>query len=208
MSLRLNKATDTLQKNFLYRSDGVKVWTLPNILTVFRIVVIPFFVLAYYLPFSWSNELTAILFLLAAITDWFDGYLARKMGQMSSFGAFLDPVADKLMVAAALVLLVAKYNEAWLVIPGVVIIGREILISALREWMAELGKRATVKVSYVGKVKTTVQMIAIIVLLSQPAIYTTLTIIGIVLMYLATILTLWSMTIYLLAAKRVIWTAQ
>lgn len=183
----------------------MKIWTLPNILTVFRIVVIPFFVLAYYLPFSWSNELTAILFLLAAITDWFDGFLARKMGQMSTFGAFLDPVADKLMVAAALVLLVAKYNEAWLVIPGVVIIGREILISALREWMAELGKRATVKVSLVGKIKTTVQMIAIIVLLSQPALYNTVTIVGIVLMYLATVLTLWSMMIYLRAAYQVIW---
>jgi CDP-diacylglycerol--glycerol-3-phosphate 3-phosphatidyltransferase len=141
----------------------------------------------------------AILFTVAAITDWFDGYLARKLGQMTAFGAFLDPVADKLIVAAALVVLVEVHANPFLTIPAVIIIGREIVISALREWMAEAGKRNSVAVNMLGKLKTTMQMISIIVLLSQPP-ETLISNLGLVLLQIAAILTLWSMIVYLKAA--------
>ncbi|MFZ5601185.1 MAG: CDP-diacylglycerol--glycerol-3-phosphate 3-phosphatidyltransferase, partial [Pseudomonadota bacterium] len=126
--------------------------TIPNLLTLSRIVMIPVFVLIYFLRFDWSPLVAAIIFALAGVTDWIDGYLARKWGQMTKLGAFLDPVADKLMVAVALVALVEGHNNFLLTIPAMVIVGREITISALREWMAELGKRASVAVSYIGKV--------------------------------------------------------
>ena len=122
------------------------MWSIPNLLTFSRIVMIPVFVALFYMPASWSNQLAALVFLAAAITDWLDGYLARRMGLVSALGAFLDPVADKLMVATALVLLVAADPSVWIAISAAVIIGREITISALREWMAELGARATVAV--------------------------------------------------------------
>ena len=112
---------------------------LPTILTLLRIILIPFFIVAFYLPTEWGRSAAALLFVLAAFTDWLDGYLARKWDQTSPFGAFLDPVADKLMVAAALVLLVSDRPELLVAIPAIVIIGREIAISALREWMAEMG---------------------------------------------------------------------
>lgn len=185
----------------------MRVLTLPNILTFLRLLLIPVFVIAFYLPFGWANWLTAAIFLFAAVTDWLDGYLARKMKQSSAFGAFLDPVADKLMVAAALLLLVSQYPSPWMAIAGIVIVSREILISALREWMAELGKRAAVKVSMVGKVKTTMQMVALLILLSQPPGYSAVVIVGFVLMYVAVVLTLWSMLLYLHAAWRVLWKA-
>ncbi|KEA61872.1 CDP-diacylglycerol--glycerol-3-phosphate 3-phosphatidyltransferase [Marinobacterium lacunae] len=172
---------------------------IPNILTLLRIVLIPVFVLVYYLPFPWAPLASAAIFSLAAITDWFDGYLARKLNQTSPFGAFLDPVADKLMVAAALVVLVETFAEPWMTIPAVVIIGREIVISALREWMAELGKRANVAVSMIGKIKTTLQMMSIIALLAFPPL-TLLSWVGVGALYGAAILTLWSMFIYLRAA--------
>jgi len=176
-------------------------WTIPNILTVLRIAIIPVLVLVFYLPFPWSNVVSTALFGLAALTDWFDGYLARKLGQSSPFGAFLDPVADKLIVAVALVMLVQANPVWWFVIPAAVIVGREIAISALREWMAEIGERAQVAVSVIGKIKTTVQMIALLLLLYQEPIGVLPTReIGIVLLYLAAILTLWSMVIYLRAA--------
>jgi len=177
------------------------LWTIPNILTVFRIALIPVLVLVYYLPFAWANVAVTALFGLAAITDWFDGYLARKLGQVSSFGAFLDPVADKLIVAVVLVLLVQSNPAWWFVVPAAVIIGREIAVSALREWMAEIGERAQVAVSVIGKIKTTVQMIALLLLLYHVPIGSLPTReLGIILLYLAAILTLWSMLIYLKAA--------
>ncbi|MEX0584973.1 MAG: CDP-diacylglycerol--glycerol-3-phosphate 3-phosphatidyltransferase [Natronospirillum sp.] len=172
---------------------------IPNILTSFRILMIPVCVAVYYLPFSWAYMAAATIFVLAAITDWFDGYLARKLDQSTPFGAFLDPVADKLIVAAALVVLVEAYASLWLTLPAVVIVGREIVISALREWMAELGMRASVAVSMLGKLKTTVQMVSITVLLASPPgewLGTT----GLLLLQVAAGLTLWSMFVYLRAA--------
>ena len=139
---------------------------IPNTLTLFRIALIPVFVILFYLPFSWSFLASAMVFVLAAVTDWLDGYLARRLNQSTSFGAFLDPVADKLMVVIAIVLLVNEQQTAWFTIPALVVVGREILVSALREWMAEIGKRTSVAVSWLGKVKTFVQMLAIITLLA------------------------------------------
>ncbi|MGD9164951.1 MAG: CDP-diacylglycerol--glycerol-3-phosphate 3-phosphatidyltransferase, partial [Chromatiales bacterium] len=134
------------------------MWNIPNILTLLRIVLIPVFVLLFYLPVEWARFSCALVFGIAAVTDWFDGYLARRWGQVSPFGAFLDPVADKLMVSVSLLLLVQADATPALAIPAAVIIGREITISALREWMAELGERAQVAVSVIGKFKTAVQM--------------------------------------------------
>ncbi|MGD2076071.1 MAG: CDP-diacylglycerol--glycerol-3-phosphate 3-phosphatidyltransferase [Gammaproteobacteria bacterium] len=177
------------------------VWTLPNTLTFLRIGLIPVLVVVFYLPFTWSNLLSTAVFGLAALTDWFDGYLARKLGQSSPFGAFLDPVADKLIVAVALVMLVQAIPHWWFVIPAAVIVGREIAISALREWMAEIGERAQVKVSKIGKFKTTAQMVALLLLLYRyPLLGLPTRDIGILLLYVAAILTLWSMAIYLRAA--------
>jgi CDP-diacylglycerol--glycerol-3-phosphate 3-phosphatidyltransferase len=176
-------------------------WTIPNILTVLRIALIPVFVLVYYLPYSWSHVATTALFGLAALTDWFDGYLARKLGQTSPFGAFLDPVADKLIVAVALIMLVQTNPTMWFVVPAAVIVGREIAISALREWMAEIGERTQVAVSFIGKIKTTAQMIALLLLLyRQPLWGFPTNEVGVLLLYVAAILTLWSMVMYLKAA--------
>ncbi|MAX32749.1 CDP-diacylglycerol--glycerol-3-phosphate 3-phosphatidyltransferase [Onishia taeanensis] len=172
---------------------------IPNILTLARIAFIPLLVVIFYLPYGWSMLLAAGLFGLAAITDWLDGYLARRWNQSTPFGAFLDPVADKLMVAVALALLIERYDAAWLTLPALVIIGREIVISALREWMAEMGKRGTVAVSSIGKIKTTLQMVALLLLLGFPP-GSLIAQIGIVTLYLAAALTLWSMQQYLRAA--------
>jgi len=177
------------------------IYTIPNILTMLRILAIPVIVLVYYLPFEWRYMVGASLFAGAAITDWFDGYLARRWQQSSALGAFLDPVADKLMVTAALVLLVEIHATPWLAVPALVIISREITISALREWMAELGQRASVAVSYIGKVKTTAQMVAITGLLAFPAdLGNWIVLLAYVLLYISTGLTIWSMCIYLKAA--------
>lgn len=173
------------------------LWNIPNILTVSRVGLIPVLLLIAYLPIPYRHELAALIFALAAVTDWFDGYLARTLDQGSAFGRFLDPVADKLMVAAALILLVEWNANVFIVVPAVVIISREITISALREWMAELGKRAQVAVSNIGKWKTAAQMVSItLLLLNDPR----LNILGWVLMYVAVVLTLWSMCIYMAAA--------
>lgn len=174
---------------------------IPNAFTLFRILLIPVLVIVFYLPFSWTGIAAAAIFTIAAITDWFDGYLARKLDQATPFGAFLDPVADKLMVAVALVVLLERYPHAWFTIPAMIIIGREIVISALREWMAEIGNRTSVAVSYVGKFKTTMQMIAIIILLTQTTVIDSrIEVLGFISLYLAATLTLWSMIIYLKAA--------
>jgi CDP-diacylglycerol--glycerol-3-phosphate 3-phosphatidyltransferase len=178
---------------------------LPNVLTLGRIALIPVFGLVFLLPVGWANVAAAGIFALAAVTDWLDGYLARRLGQTSAFGAFLDPVADKLMVAVALVALVAVNSSPLLAFPAAVIIGREIAVSALREWMAELGKRARVAVSSVGKVKTAAQMISIVMLLyADTLLGISMYGLGLALLYLAAALTLWSMALYLLAAWQVL----
>ncbi|WP_434360162.1 CDP-diacylglycerol--glycerol-3-phosphate 3-phosphatidyltransferase [Parasalinivibrio latis] len=172
---------------------------IPTILTLLRVALIPFFVVAFYLPYSWAPFVTALLFVIAGFTDWLDGYLARTLGQTTRFGAFLDPVADKVMVAIALVLIAEHYHSIWITIPAATMIAREVIISALREWMAELGKRASVAVSWVGKFKTATQMLALTLLLWRPNGEIILA--GYVLLYVATALTYWSMYQYLLAAK-------
>lgn len=173
----------------------------PNSLTLLRIGLIPVFIIAFYLPISWAHILTTVIFALAAITDWFDGYLARRYQQTTAFGAFLDPVADKLIVTIALVLLAEKAGSAWLAIPAAIIISREIVISALREWMAERGQRGQVAVSQIGKIKTTAQMFALgFLLYYEPFFGLPIYAIGLTLLYVAAILTLWSMFVYLRAA--------
>ena len=181
------------------------MYSVPTLLTYARIALIPVFVLVFYLPVEWSNEVATLIFGLAGITDWLDGYLARKLNQMSRFGAFLDPVADKLMVAAALVLLVQQDPTLWMAAAAVVIIGREITISALREWMAEIGKRTYVAVSRIGKYKTSVQIVALFMLIYRDSIFgIPVYTIGLGLLYVAVVLTLWSMFVYLRAAWPVI----
>ncbi len=180
--------------------------TIPNALTMLRILLVPVLVLVFYLPFQNHLIVAAGVFGVAAITDWFDGYLARRLGQMTAFGAFLDPVADKLMVAVALVLLVERHNTLLFTLAACVIIGREIVVSALREWMAELGERTSVSVSYIGKIKTAFQMVAITGLLAiNPATHENwLLVICYLVLYAAAVLTLWSMTVYLKAAWSII----
>lgn len=177
------------------------MWNTPNILTLLRIGLIPVFVVLFYLPVPWARLACAVVFTVAAVTDWLDGYLARRWGQTSPLGAFLDPVADKLMVAVVLVLLVQADPRPLLALPAAVIIGREITVSALREWMAEVGARAQVAVSMAGKLKTTMQMIAIVLLLIQQSVLGLPVFgLGMLLLYVAAILTLWSMWLYLRAA--------
>jgi CDP-diacylglycerol--glycerol-3-phosphate 3-phosphatidyltransferase len=177
-------------------------FNLPNLLTWLRILLIPVFLVVFNFPDTWltgpQKNLTATaLFGVASLTDWLDGYLARTLNQTSAFGAFLDPVADKLMVAAALILLVGLARvEAPI---AVIIIGREIAISALREWMAKIGKSRSVAVNFLGKVKTAAQMIAILLLLYHSMLFGVIDTqkIGQILIYVAAVLTLWSMAYYL-----------
>ncbi|PIE83479.1 MAG: CDP-diacylglycerol--glycerol-3-phosphate 3-phosphatidyltransferase [Candidatus Contendobacter odensis] len=174
---------------------------IPTLLTLLRIILIPIFVGIFFLPFHGNNLICTALFGLAALTDWLDGYLARRWNQTSAFGAFLDPVADKLMVATALVLLVQSIPTPLMAVIAAIIIGREIAVSALREWMAQIGNHKRVAVSTIGKYKTTFQMIALLLLLYQEplGIFPTLEI-GLGLMTLAAMLTLWSMFHYLAVA--------
>ncbi|TAK77120.1 MAG: CDP-diacylglycerol--glycerol-3-phosphate 3-phosphatidyltransferase [Gammaproteobacteria bacterium] len=194
-----------------------QLFNWPNLLTLIRISVIPLLVVFFYLPFWWAHLAAAIIFAIASITDWLDGYLARYLKQSTKLGAFLDPVADKLMVSIALVLIVAEQTfqfvsvptavitipAAAITIPAAVIVAREIIVSALREWMAEIGKRASVAVSSLGKIKTTIQMLALVILLycdnTSKAI---LVFAGYFLLYVAAVLTIWSMLAYL----KVAWT--
>lgn len=178
---------------------------LPNILTWLRIAAIPLFVAVLYVDDTWltqhqANAIATSIFVAAAITDWFDGYLARKLNQMSAFGAFLDPVADKLMVAAALIVLVELGRTDAIV--ALIIIGREITISALREWMAQLGQSKNVAVSMLGKVKTVSQLVAIPFLLYDGLLLGAINcrITGRVLIWVAAVLTIWSMFYYLKSA--------
>lgn len=183
------------------------VLNLPTMITLLRIILIPVFVGVFYLEAWWANPLAAAIFLIASLTDFLDGYLARRLNQTTRFGAFLDPVADKLMVAAALVLLVEYHATPWLVLPATLIILREITISALREWMAQVGAHASVSVLTIGKWKTGVQMTAMTLLLGYSPDFvdgrlqfTAWLVFNYALLYLATALTLWSMAIYLKAA--------
>lgn len=173
------------------------MWNLPNILTLVRIALIPIFIIVYYLPWQWSHVASAAIFGLAALTDWVDGFLARKLDQVTPFGAFLDPVADKLIVIAAIVLLLEVHSTPWFALPAIVIIGREIVISALREWMANLGVGDNVAVSMLGKIKTWIQMMAVALLLLAKPEQEWLMLIGFVAIYVAALMTIWSMIQYL-----------
>ncbi len=180
---------------------------LPNILTSIRVILIPLMVIVFYLPVYWASFAAAVVFWFACITDYWDGYLARKMNLMTPFGAFLDPVADKLIVVISLMIVVERDSNLWLTVPALIIVAREVVISALREWMAEMNKSADVAVSYVGKAKTLIQMVAITGLLGiEPAgtdglissdgwYYA-----AIFILLIAAVLTLWSMMTYLKAA--------
>ena len=193
-----------------------QMFNWPNILTLVRISVIPLLVVFYYLPFSWGHFAAALLFAFASFTDWLDGYLARYLKQSTKLGAFLDPVADKLMVSIALVLIVAEPTFQFvtvtstvvsiptfvITIPAGIIVAREIIVSALREWMAEIGKRKSVAVSNLGKIKTAMQMLTLVLLLycdntTPPMIVFT----SYALLYISAVLTIWSMLIYLKAAR-------
>jgi CDP-diacylglycerol--glycerol-3-phosphate 3-phosphatidyltransferase len=177
------------------------MWNTPNLLTLLRIGLIPVFVFVFYLHAPWARPVAAMIFTVAAVTDWLDGHLARRWDQTSPLGTFLDPVADKLMVAVALVFLVQVDPRPVLALAAAVIIGREITVSALREWMAEIGARAHVAVSGIGKVKTAAQMIAIILLILRgPLFGVPIYTLGLSLLYVAAGLTLWSMFLYLRAA--------
>lgn len=171
---------------------------IPISITLLRIAAIPIVVILYLIPFHWAHVGAAVIFLIAAISDWLDGFLARSLSQTTEFGAFLDPVADKLLISISLIFILAKHPVAGLSIPTAIIIGREIAISALREWMAELGKRAGIRVSYIGKLKTVVQMVAIFILLwytaTAPA---TLKWLGPLLLWVAAGLTIYSMGVYI-----------
>jgi CDP-diacylglycerol--glycerol-3-phosphate 3-phosphatidyltransferase len=174
---------------------------LPNLLTLARIVLVPVLVLLFFVPGGWSYPACAVVFGFASLTDWLDGYLARRMNLQTPFGAFLDPVADKLIVVSALVMLAGAHANLWFSTAAVVIVGREIMISALREWMAEMQRRGLVAVRWLGKAKTTAQMIAILVLLAHPPdLSLTGVRLGYGLLYVAAALTLWSMVVYIRAA--------
>ncbi len=178
---------------------------IANAVSVSRVMMVPVVVIVYYSPLSWANWLAAAIFAIASLTDWLDGYLARRLNQTSAFGAFLDPVADKLLVVMTLVLLVANFTSPWFVLPVAVIIAREVFISALREWMASCNQRDLVKVGYIGKIKTTVQMLAIILLLLvQPDWPVYVVYIGYALIYLSAFFSLWSMGSYVKSALPVL----
>ncbi len=188
---------------------------LPNLLTFIRIATIPFLVFFFYLPVSWGHTVAALIFAVGSFTDWLDGYLARSLKQSTKLGAFLDPVADKLMVSIALVLIVGQPQFQFLslssgvysvpiaiiTIPAAIIVGREIVVSALREWMAEIGKLTSMPGTQIAKVKTTAQMFALVILLyCTPTTNAAIVIIGYILLYAAVVLTIWSMVLYLKTA--------
>jgi CDP-diacylglycerol--glycerol-3-phosphate 3-phosphatidyltransferase len=175
--------------------------TIPTMLTVLRILLIPVMVLVFYLPYGWANVAASAIFIFGALTDWLDGWIARRYGMFSAFGAFLDPVADKLSVTFALLLVVERHDTPWMALLSAVIIGREITISALREWMAQMGAHGLVKVAVLGKVKTIVQMVAISCLLFQENLFGVPVFrIGEWLLAIAAALTLWSGWDYVRAA--------
>src|SRR5450631_125958 len=177
------------------------LWNVPNTLTWIRIAAIPLIVVFFYAPYTWADPAAGLLFAAAGITDSLDGYFARRLGQTSRLGAFLDPVADKLIVAVALVLLVSKDPRAFIVLTAAVTIGREIAVSALREWMAEIGQRRKVAVSQLGKYKTTLQIIGLSMMLYRRDLFGMPTyVVGVVFTVVAAVLTLYSMVTYLRVA--------
>ncbi|MDD2769121.1 MAG: CDP-diacylglycerol--glycerol-3-phosphate 3-phosphatidyltransferase [Methylococcus sp.] len=179
-------------------------FNLPTYLTLLRIALIPILAVLFYVPWSAAHIACGVIFSLAAVTDWLDGYLARRLELTTRFGAFLDPVADKLMVAVALVLIVQAEPQPLIAVSAAIIIGREITIASLREWMAEIGQRKRVEVSSLGKWKTTFQMLAItLLLLGLDTPHGTLKTTGQLLLVVSAILTLWSMIVYLQAAMPV-----
>ncbi len=190
--------------------------TIPTMLTLARILMIPVLLAVFYLPWKWTSVAGMLVFAVASLTDWLDGWIARRYHQYSAFGAFLDPVADKLMVSTALFLIVQAHPTPWMACWAAVIVGREIAVSALREWMAELGQRAKVKVQSIGKFKTVVQMVAIGCLLYSPAkepepwlwMGREVFIIGDWMLAVAALLTLWSGFEYLRAAWPVLRAAE
>ena len=173
--------------------------TIPTWLTLARIALIPVLVVVYYLDYRWTNVAATTIFVFASITDWLDGWIARRYGLISAFGAFLDPVADKLTVTVTLFLIVQADPSPLMAIVCAVIVGREITISALREWMAQLGASRSVAVSFIGKLKTAAQMVAIVLLLYFDRVLQVIdaAFIGEKLMWIAAVLTLWSMIYYL-----------
>lgn len=174
---------------------------LPNQLSLLRIALIPVLVIVFYLPFKYANVAATGLFILAAVTDWLDGYLARKWDAATPLGAFIDPVADKLLVVITALLVLQQTPTWYVLLPVMIIIGREVIISALREWMAQIGAQKSVKVSWIGKWKTTFQLIAIGCLIYHNDLFSLPVFkIGIAALYIATALTLWSMVQYLRAA--------
>ena len=175
---------------------------VPNTITSFRNALIPVFITAFYLPYEWAPALATFIFWFAAVTDWFDGYLARKLKQQSALGAFIDPLADKLMVISALLIIITKHpDNNWLLFSTLVIISREIFISSLREWMSSLGKSDVVAVSFFGKAKTVAQMFALMFLIYEHDIFGLPTyIFGLGLLVWAAILTIVSMVVYIKSA--------
>lgn len=172
---------------------------IPNSITLLRIFLVPVLGILFYLPYKWNHLSAGIVFLLAAITDWLDGYLARCLKENTAFGTFLDPVADKLMISSTLIILVQECNTLWVTLPTVVIISRELVMSALRQWMSEIGAQDCVKVSSAGKLKTAVQMLAVSILLifSNSSISPNIILIGYLTIGLASILSLYSIGQYL-----------
>ncbi len=181
---------------------------IPNALTLFRIIMIPVFIVVFYLPVEWNFKVAGLIFAIAGWTDWFDGYIARRFNMTSRLGAFLDPVADKLMVTISIIMVVELYNTAWIALPALAIVAREITITALREWMAEYGNAQEVKVGFVGKVKTLWQLGSIFFLILGGANPPLVTVFdeslfvwaGYFSLYVSLILTYWSGAIYLRAA--------
>tara|TARA_B100000929_G_C15312455_1_gene354338 strand:+ start:58 stop:624 length:567 start_codon:yes stop_codon:yes gene_type:complete len=170
---------------------------LPTWLTLFRLLLIPFVVGLLFVRMPGFNSVAAVLFGIALATDWLDGYLARRWDQTSDFGAFLDPVADKLIVCGVLVMLTYRVPEFFVALPAAIIVGRELTVSALREWMAELGERGIVAVGSLGKYKTAVQMLAIFLMLFDLFERGTIFFVGVVLLVISSAITLWSMVLYL-----------
>jgi len=179
----------------------MKLQDLPMSITWLRVALIPLFVLIYYLPFEGARFVAMLVFVIAALTDWLDGYLARRLDATSKFGAFLDPVADKLIVAVALVMVAVEYQDLLITLAAIVIIMREVAVSALREWMAQQKLSDVVAVSRIGKYKTTFQLVALAMLIYGGSLFgVPWAIIGLGLLIIAALLTLWSFVQYSIAA--------
>ncbi len=178
------------------------ILNIPTILTLLRIASIPVIMIVFYLPIEDARLWCSLIFIVASLTDWFDGFLARKLNLQTAFGEFLDPVADKLLVVIILVLIVQADPAVYIAIPAAIIIGREVSVAALREWMAEVGRRSVIKVSWMGKCKTGFQMLSILCLLFNADFYEIpVRMVGLVSIYIAATLTLWSMWQYIQLAK-------